>query len=77
MIRACNIAKLRSKFSQQSIVLQNKETLDSILQKTRLSCIHSEPNYGVLWFFFKKSLIDNAIDIWENTEQSINNEITM
>ena len=33
------------------------------MQKTRLSCIHSEPNYGVLWFFFKTSLIDNAIDI--------------
>ena len=68
MIRACNIAKLHSKFSRQQVPLDDGETLDGILQKTKLSCIHSEPNYGVLWFFFKTSLIDNAIDIWENTE---------
>ena len=24
-------------------------------------CIHAEPNYGVLWFFFKDSIVDNAM----------------
>ena len=27
----------------------------------RQSCIHSEPNYGVLWFFYKNSNLDNAM----------------
>jgi len=77
MIRACNLAKLHTKFSQKQMILEDGETLDAVLEKTKISCVHSEPNYGVLWFFFKKSLIDNAIDIWQNTEQSINSELTM
>ena len=24
-------------------------------------CIHAEPNYGVLWFFYKNSSLDNAM----------------
>jgi len=24
-------------------------------------CIHAEPNYGVLWFFYKDSSLDNAM----------------
>ena len=24
-------------------------------------CIHAEPNYGVLWFFYKDSTLDNAM----------------
>ena len=32
----------------------------------RQYCIHAEPNYGVLWFYFKNSILDNAVDIWEN-----------
>ena len=24
-------------------------------------CIHAEPNYGVLWFYFKDSVVDNAM----------------
>ena len=24
-------------------------------------CIHAEPNYGVLWFFYKKNSLDNAM----------------
>lgn len=27
----------------------------------RQHCIHSEPNYGVLWFYFKNSVLDNAV----------------
>ena len=37
--------------------------------------MHSEPNYGVLWFFYKNSLLDNAIDIWENAEYDIKKEM--
>jgi len=34
-------------------------------------CIHAEPNYGVLWFFFKESIVDNAIEVWERAESAI------
>ena len=37
--------------------------------------MHSEPNYGVLWFFYKNSLLDNAIDIWENADYEIGKEL--
>jgi len=29
--------------------------------------VHAEPNYGLLWFFNKNSITDNAYDIWERT----------
>jgi hypothetical protein len=35
------------------------------LEETKQYCIHAEPNYGMLWFFFKNSTLDNAIDIWK------------
>lgn len=38
-------------------------------------CIHAEPNYGVLWFFYKDSPLDNAIEVWERAEQTIRKEI--
>jgi hypothetical protein len=31
------------------------------LEQVRQYCIHAEPNYGVLWFFFKNSPLDNAV----------------
>ena len=31
------------------------------LEQVRQYCIHAEPNYGVLWFYFKNSVLDNAV----------------
>lgn len=53
---------------------RNAQRANALLQATKRNCIHSEPNYGVLWFFFKNSVLDNAIEIWENASSSINNE---
>lgn len=33
------------------------ETLNSVRQY----CIHAEPNYGALWFYYKNSYLDNAV----------------
>lgn len=30
-------------------------------EQVRQYCIHAEPNYGVLWFYFKDSVLDNAV----------------
>lgn len=35
------------------------------LLRLRQLCVHAEPNYGLLWFFYKNSITDNAYDIWE------------
>jgi hypothetical protein len=47
------------------------KNLDSLIMKAKQNCLHSEPNYGVLWFYYKKSMIDNAIDVWKNAENQI------
>lgn len=52
-----------------------KGRLETILKKIQQNCLHAEPNYGVLWFFFKNSMLDNAIDIWENAEFDIKHEL--
>jgi len=44
---------------------------DQLLKKTKLNCLHCEPNYGVLWFYYKDSMVDNAIDIWQNASEII------
>lgn len=31
------------------------------LGQIRQYCIHAEPNYGVLWFYYKDSILDNAV----------------
>ena len=48
---------------------------DQLLKKTKLNCLHSEPNYGVLWFYYKNSMVDNAIDIWKNACEIIEMEL--
>jgi len=58
MIRACHMIKDAAK----------QPMLKELLNKTRKNCLHSEPNYGVLWFYFKESLLDNAHEIWQNAE---------
>jgi hypothetical protein len=34
---------------------------EELREQTRQYCIHAEPNYGVLWFYFKNSILDNAV----------------
>lgn len=31
------------------------------LRALKQTCIHSEPNYGVMWFFFKETAVENAL----------------
>ncbi len=51
-------------------MLQNEEGMikNDLYEQVRQYCIHAEPNYGVLWFYFKNSILDNAVDIWRNAE---------
>jgi len=49
------------------ILLVNGPTMEKDLLQMRQTCIHSEPNYGLLWFYHKNSITDNAYDIWERT----------
>ena len=31
------------------------------ISQLKQQCIHAEPHYGVLWFFYKDSSLDNAM----------------
>ena len=42
-----------------------------MLNQTKQNCLHSEPNYGVLWFYFKDSVLENAFEIWSNATSRI------
>ena len=57
------------------IVRSRGQNVTDILEKTRLTCLHSEPNYGVLWFYHKSSMIDNAIDVWNNAIVAVESEL--
>jgi la-related protein 1 len=46
-----------------------------LLEKTKLQCVHSEPNYGVLWFHFKNSVLEGANDIWQNALEQVKKEV--
>ena len=48
-----------------------------LLEQVRQYCIHAEPNYGVLWFYFKNSILDNAFDIWENAKHEFENSLSI
>lgn len=39
------------------MIQDNKQELQDLKQ----FCIHAEPNYGVLWFYYKDSVLDNAM----------------
>jgi la-related protein 1 len=39
-------------------MMQNNMTL---LEEIKQQCKHLEPNYGVLWFFFRNSVVENAM----------------
>ena len=44
-----------------SMLLPQNETTRELNNQVRQYCIHAEPNYGVLWFYFKNSILDNAV----------------
>lgn len=37
--------------------------------------MHSEPNYGILWFYFKYNINDSALDIWNNATEAMTTDI--
>ena len=45
------------------------------LAQVRQYCIHAEPNYGILWFFYKNSVLDNGIEIWKNAQTILEEEM--
>ena len=64
VIRACKLVKASDP--------SRTREMDELLVKTRRNCLHAEPNYGVLWFYFKESMLDNAFEIWQNAVEDIN-----
>ena len=66
MIKLCEMMKETQAYQTHQI--------KNILDKTRQNCLHSEPNYGVLWFYFKDSLLDNAYEIWDQAQYDIEKE---
>ena len=54
---------------------KNNSTVRVDEEKLKLGCIHSEPNYGLLWFYFKRSFIDCSVEIWNNALAELNAEI--
>ena len=55
--------------------LSGQKHYDKLIHKTKQTCLHSEPNYGVLWFYYKTSMIDNAVDVWQSAHQTISKEM--
>ena len=70
VIRACYLVKEMQRTTGQKCNIIDYDT-DQLLKKTKLNCLHCEPNYGVLWFYYKDSMVDNAIDIWQNASEII------
>jgi hypothetical protein len=44
-----------------TLILPQTEETKELHSQVRQYCIHAEPNYGVLWFYFKNSILDNAV----------------
>jgi hypothetical protein len=44
-----------------ALILPQTEDTKELHSQVRQYCIHAEPNYGVLWFYFKNSILDNAV----------------
>jgi len=44
------------------------------MQEVKQLCKHLEPNYGVLWFFYRNSVVENAIDVWDRAYEAIERE---
>lgn len=45
------------------------------IEELKNTCVHSEPNYGVLWFYFKHNINDTALDIWNRATEAIADEV--
>ena len=76
VVRAClMLKKMKASDKLLKAAMPGEVDPDQLLQKTHLNCLHSEPNYGVLWFYYKSSMIDNAIDIWKNARAIIQQEL--
>ena len=76
VIRACLMLKMMQQSGKLPPSARDGQVdPDHLLKKTELNCLHSEPNYGVLWFYYKSSMIDNAIDIWKNARETIQKEL--
>mmetsp|Transcript_29342 Transcript_29342/g.25940 ORF Transcript_29342/g.25940 Transcript_29342/m.25940 type:complete len:142 (-) Transcript_29342:144-569(-) len=45
------------------------------IEELKNICMHSEPNYGILWFYFKHNINDTALDIWNKATKAISEEI--
>lgn len=46
------------------------------LPELKRQCIHSEPNYGLMWFYFKEQGSDSSLDIWNRAEDLIRKELS-
>jgi len=46
------------------LYLMRGDSEDKIKQ-LKQQCLHAEPNYGVLWFYYKETHVDNAKEVWE------------
>jgi len=58
-----------------TMILPQSHESEDLHAQTRQYCIHAEPNYGVLWFYFKNSILDNAVDVWRNAEEELTREL--
>lgn len=47
----------------------------SKIEELKNQCMHAEPNYGILWFYFKHNISDSALDIWNTATQAMSGEI--
>ncbi len=56
VIRACLMLKMMQQSGKLPTSARDGQVdPDHLLKKTELNCLHSEPNYGVLWFYYKSS----------------------
>lgn len=45
------------------------------IEELKTACIHAEPNYGILWFYFKHNISDSALDIWNTATNAIEQSV--
>ena len=55
--------------------IESRIRIKNLLRQAKQSCLHCEPNYGVMWFYFKNSLSDSAAEIWENADKQLSEEM--
>lgn len=45
------------------------------IKQLKQACKHAEPNYGVLWFYFKASVVENAVEVWQRATEMFEHEL--